>query len=58
MLEFFRRKRRRATPSTASWMGRCIGTATPTELEHAQRLLTDCHDTAPFAELDEDEYEL
>lgn len=39
-------------------MGRCIGTATPTELEHAQRLLTDCHVTAPFAEPDEDEYEL
>ncbi|MGV5047572.1 hypothetical protein NXT08_04835 [Rhodococcus pyridinivorans] len=58
MLEFFRRKRRRATPSTESWMGRCIGTATPDELEHAQRLLTDCHDTAPFVEPDEDEYEL
>ncbi len=58
MLEFFRRKRRRATPSTESWMGRCLGTATPDELEHAQRLLTDCHDTAPFVEPDEDEYEL
>ncbi|WKX02042.1 hypothetical protein Q3O43_29655 (plasmid) [Rhodococcus aetherivorans] len=58
MLEFFRRMRRRSTPSTDTWMGRCIGTASPAELEHARGLLTDRHGTAPFVEPGGDEYEL
>jgi len=58
MIEFFRRKRRRASPSNEPTIGQRISTAPSAAREHARRLVADCHVTSTFVEPDGDEYAL